>query len=134
LVCCQKLSLLLYWVLSSADQCCQWLPCFGRRDFKTLRSWHANQWEIFYHARLPNALPYLFAAFKVSTPLALIGAVVAEWTGASGGLGRIMWLAYSNLNLPYLFAGHLHSCFYGHFHLPSLNWLEKKVVFWMNEN
>ncbi len=29
---------------------------------------------------------------------------MAEWTGASGGLGRIMWVAYANLNLPYLFA------------------------------
>ncbi len=101
---------------------------------KTLRSWHANQWEIFYHARLPNALPYLFAAFKVSTPLALIGAVVAEWTGASGGLGRIMWLAYSNLNLPYLFAVIFILAFMGIFIYLLLNWLEKKVVFWMNEN
>ena len=101
---------------------------------KTLRSWHANKWEIFYHARLPNALPYLFAAFKVSTPLALIGAVVAEWTGASGGLGRIMWLAYSNLNLPYLFAVIFILAFLGIFIYLLLNWLERKVIFWVNEN
>ena len=64
------------------------------------RSWNASGWEFFVHLRLPNSMPYLFAALKISAPLALIGAVVAEWTGASGGLGRVMWLAYSNLNLP----------------------------------
>lgn len=70
----------------------------------TFRSWHASRWEVFSHARIPSALPHLFAALKVTAPLALIGAVVAEWTGASGGLGRTMWLAYTNLNLPFLFA------------------------------
>ena len=52
------------------------------------QSWRANRWEIFWHLRLPSALPYLFAALKISAPLALIGAVVAEWTGASGGIGK----------------------------------------------
>ena len=32
------------------------------------------------------------------------GAVVAEWMGASSGLGRAMWLAYTNLDMPSLFA------------------------------
>jgi NitT/TauT family transport system permease protein len=68
------------------------------------QSWSASRWEVFTHLRLPSALPFVFAALKISAPLALIGAVVAEWTGASGGLGRVMWLAYANLNLPYLFA------------------------------
>jgi len=68
------------------------------------RSWRASRWEFLWHLRLPHSLPYIFAALKVSTPLALIGAIVAEWTGASGGLGRQMWLAYTNLNLPHLFA------------------------------
>jgi NitT/TauT family transport system permease protein len=56
------------------------------------------------HARWPGARPYLFAALRVAAPLSLVGAVVAEWMGASGGLGRSMWLAYTNLNMPSLFA------------------------------
>ncbi len=94
------------------------------------RSWHSTRWEIFVHLRLPSAAPYLFAALKISAPLALIGAVVAEWTGASGGLGRTMWLAYSNLNLPYLFAAIFLLAAFG----MALYWLlaraEKKVIFW----
>lgn len=69
-----------------------------------LRSLDASPREIFMHARWPGARPYLFAALRVAAPLSLVGAVVAEWMGASGGLGRSMWLAYTNLNMPSLFA------------------------------
>ena len=85
---------------------------------------------MFFNLRAPYALPYLFAALKISAPLALIGAVVAEWTGASGGLGRVMWLAYSNLNLPYLFAAIFILAAAGVVFYRSLVWLETKVIFW----
>ncbi len=94
------------------------------------RSWRANRFEIFIHLRLPGSLPFLFSALKISAPLALIGAVVAEWTGASGGLGRIMWLAYTNLNLPYLFAAIFVVSAVGMLIYGLLNWIEKRVVFW----
>ncbi len=68
------------------------------------RSIDAPARSYFTHARWPSARPYLFAALKVVAPLALIGAVVAEWMGASSGLGRAMWLAYTNLDMPSLFA------------------------------
>jgi len=95
-----------------------------------LRSWHANRWEVFWHVRAPHALPYLFAALKVSGPLALIGAVVAEWTGASGGLGRTMWLAYTNLNLPDLFAAVFILAAAGIGIYGGIAGLERRVVFW----
>lgn len=60
--------------------------------------------QYFTRARWPSARPFLFAALKVAAPLAMIGAVVAEWMGASSGLGRQMWLAYTNLDMPSLFA------------------------------
>lgn len=94
------------------------------------RSWHASRWETFAHLRVPYALPYLFSALKISAPLSLIGAVVAEWTGASGGLGRTMWLAYSNLNLPYMFAAILLLAAGGMVSYRILDQLEKKLIFW----
>ncbi len=69
-----------------------------------LRSIDASPGEVFVKARWPSSWPFLFAALKVAAPLALIGAVVAEWMGASSGLGRQMWLAYTNLRMPSLFA------------------------------
>ena len=94
------------------------------------RSWHASRGETFFHLRVPYALPYLFSALKISAPLSLIGAVVAEWTGASGGLGRTMWLAYSNLNLPFMFAAILLLAAGGMVMYRLLDTLEKRIVFW----
>jgi NitT/TauT family transport system permease protein len=95
-------------------------------------SWKASRGEILRHVRIPTAAPYVFAALKVSGPLAFIGAVVAEWTGASGGLGRIMWMAYTNLNLPVLFAAVSLLAGAGMLLFSGLSLLERNVVFWLN--
>jgi ABC-type nitrate/sulfonate/bicarbonate transport system permease component len=94
------------------------------------RSWNTSRWEMFRFLRVPSAIPYLFSALKIAAPLAMIGAVVAEWTGASGGLGRVMWLAYSNLNLPFLFAAIFILAAAGIILFRLLSWLEAKSVFW----
>ncbi len=95
-----------------------------------LHSLHASQAETFRYARWPAALPYLFAALKVTAPLSLVGAVVAEWAGASSGLGRSMWLAYTNLNLPMLFAAVFCLAAMGVALYGLVGWLERRVVFW----
>lgn len=94
-------------------------------------TWSASRWEIFRHLRVPSAMPFLFAALKISAPLALIGAVVAEWTGASGGLGRVMWLAYTNLNLPFLFGSIFILAIAGILFYRVSVWAEAKAIFWL---
>lgn len=69
-----------------------------------MRSIDAPQGQMFKQVQWPSARPFLFAAFKVAAPLALVGAVVAEWMGGSSGLGRLMWLSYTNIDMPSLFA------------------------------
>lgn len=46
---------------------------------------------------LPSALPVLFGGLRVGVTLAVIGAVVAEWTGASVGLGVLINIADQGL-------------------------------------
>lgn len=51
----------------------------------------ASRWELLVHLRLPSSLPFLFAAARISFPLSLIGAVVAEFsTAGAKGLGTII--------------------------------------------
>jgi len=90
----------------------------------------AGRREVFRHARWPAALPYLFAALKVVAPLSLVGAVVAEWAGASSGLGRTMWLAYTNLNMPALFAAVVCSALMGIGLYGIVVALEERIIFW----
>jgi len=52
-----------------------------------LRISRARPYYTFFRVRIPYALPQLFTALKVSSTLAVIGAVVAEISGASEGLG-----------------------------------------------
>ena len=60
-----------------------------------LRTLGAGRRQLFRVARLPTALPYLFSGLRVSAALAVIGAVFAEWVGASSGLGFLI-LSYSS--------------------------------------
>ena len=106
------------------------LQAVDRSVLDLLHSLDASAGEVFRHARWPSALPYLFAALKVVAPLSLVGAVVAEWAGASAGLGRAMWLAYTAFDLPGLFAAVLCSALMGiGLHglvLTTENW----IIFW----
>lgn len=95
-----------------------------------MRVYRATRWQTLVHLQTWLALPYLFAALRVAAPLALVGAVIAEWTGASSGLGRVMWLAYSNLNLPPMFAAIFVLSLSGMGAYGVTVWLEKKVIRW----
>ncbi len=69
-----------------------------------LHSLRASRWKIFWKARLPHALPYMFSGFQIAVTLSLIGAIVAEFVGAELGLGfKIVYSQYS-ANTPMLFS------------------------------
>jgi NitT/TauT family transport system permease protein len=70
-----------------------------------LESLSASRFEVFYRLRLPSSLPYLFAAFRFSIPLSVIGAVVAEWFSGDRGLGSVIYIANNNLDMATAFAG-----------------------------
>lgn len=46
---------------------------------------------------VPSALPVIFGGLRVGVTLAVIGAVVAEWAGASTGLGVLVLIANQGL-------------------------------------
>lgn len=68
----------------------------------------ASRWQTLVRLRIPSALPYFFAGLKVSSGLALIGTVVAEFVAGTGGsqsgLAYQILMAGINLNMPRLFA------------------------------
>jgi ABC-type nitrate/sulfonate/bicarbonate transport system permease component len=80
--------------------------------------------------RVPSALPQLFAALKVATTLALLGAVVAEWVGGDRGLGRAILLANSNLDTTTALAGVATIAGVGIALIGLLTLLERRYAFW----
>lgn len=69
---------------------------------------HASRLQTLLRLRIPSALPYFFGGLRISSGLALIGAVVAEFVAGTGGAGA--GLAYQilqsgfQLNIPRMFA------------------------------
>ena len=72
---------------------------------EVFRSVNASRLEVFFRLRLPNSLPYLFSAAKISVPLALLGAVFAEMQNSREGLGNVIVQAGHNINMTVLWAG-----------------------------
>jgi NitT/TauT family transport system permease protein len=100
------------------------------RALEFLRSLNASPREILWELRLPHALPYLFSAYKVATTLSVIGAVVAEWVGADHGLGHLIILANSNLDMTTLAAAVLILAIIGIALYLFVDALERRLLFW----
>ncbi|MDA1188521.1 MAG: ABC transporter permease [Chloroflexi bacterium] len=111
----------------------------GLRDVRTeslefFRSVSASKREVYWKLRLPGSLPYLFAAFRISVPLAVIGAVVGEWFSGDRGLGSVIIVAHNNLDMPTLFSAIVTLAVIG-IGLTIFVWyLERRVLFWHESN
>jgi len=57
---------------------------------KLMRTLDASRWQTFRRVEIPTALPASFSGAKVAVVIAPIGAVFAEWTGSSSGLGHLI--------------------------------------------
>jgi NitT/TauT family transport system permease protein len=69
-----------------------------------LRSVGASRSEILFRVQLPSSIPYLFAGLHVAITLSVIGAIVAEFAGASSGLGYLIQYASNQLQTSLVFA------------------------------
>jgi ABC-type nitrate/sulfonate/bicarbonate transport system permease component len=70
-----------------------------------VRSFGAKEWDIARLVVLPNALPYIVAGLRLAIGRAVLGVVVSEFFGSSGGLGVVMVQAASQYKVDVVFAG-----------------------------
>ena len=92
----------------------------------------ATRWQQLVRLRIPSALPYFFGGLRISSGLALIGAVVAEFVAGTGGTGA--GLAYQilqsgfQLNIPRMFAALLLISLLGVALFAGMAWLSKRAL------
>lgn len=92
----------------------------------------AKRLQILFRLRIPSALPYFFGGLRISSGLALIGAVVAEFVAGTGGTGS--GLAYQilqagfQLNIPRMFAALLLISLSGIFLYSTMAWISKTAL------
>jgi len=79
---------------------------------------------------IPSISPYLFSALKVSSSLAIIGALVGEFITANKGIGFLIISNYYSLNIAAVFANLIVISFMGIGLYNLIDFFEKKIIKW----
>ena len=100
-----------------------------RELFETLEASRAQE---FRKLRIPFCLPYLFSALKISSSLAVVGAIVGEFVGATQGLGYLIVISSAHLETATLFSAVFAAAIGGIAMFYVIGWTERKLIFWSN--
>jgi NitT/TauT family transport system permease protein/putative hydroxymethylpyrimidine transport system permease protein len=73
-------------------------------QLKLMRTFDASRLQTFRHIELPAALPGVFTGAKIAAVVAVIGAVFAEYAGASAGLGYLFLVSQGQLAISRAYA------------------------------
>ncbi|HEY1513167.1 MAG TPA: ABC transporter permease [Gaiellaceae bacterium] len=83
-------------------------------SIELMRSYAAGEVEIFRRVRIPSALPFVFTALKISSVLAMIGAIVGEYFGGDfNALGVLINSKSSTFDFKEAWAGIAVACAFG---------------------
>lgn len=94
------------------------------------QSVRASTREIFWHLRVPNTLPYFFAALRLSVSLALIGAMVGELVGSREGLGHMITGMAMQLRMPEVFSAVIVLAVIGIALTELVSLLQSRFLYW----
>ena len=76
------------------------------RDYVELaRSFRLSRSALFFKILLPASVPFILAGIRLAIGRGLTGVAIAEWFGATEGLGYLIFFAGQTLNIPILFVG-----------------------------
>jgi len=83
-------------------------------SIELMRSYAAGEVEIFRRVRIPTALPFVFTSLKISSVLAMIGAIVGEYFGGDfNALGVLINSKSSTFDFKEAWAGIAVACAFG---------------------
>jgi len=77
----------------------------NREYVELARSFRLNRWALFSKILLPASIPFILAGVRLAIGRGLTGVAIAEWFGATEGLGYLVFFAGQTLNVPILFVG-----------------------------
>jgi len=96
-----------------------------------MRTYGASYWQTLFKLRLPAALPFIFNGLKISSTLALIGAIVAEFFGSpTVGLGFRISTSVGQLALDMVWAAIVVAALAGSLFYGAVSLLERGMTFW----
>ncbi|MEM9433000.1 MAG: ABC transporter permease [Pseudomonadota bacterium] len=96
-----------------------------------MRTYGASYGQAFWKLRLPAAMPFIFNGLKISTTLALIGAIVAEFFGSPTlGMGFRISTSVGQLALDMVWAEIVVAALAGSAFYGAITQIERTVTFW----
>jgi len=102
-------------------------------QIELLVAFTASKWQVFRHARVPQALPYIFVGLDVAIVLSVIGAIAGEFVGAQGGLGYLILQKNFTMDMSGVFAVLVVLSIMGiGLHL-GVRTVQRKIVFWLED-
>ena len=96
-----------------------------------LRSFGASRWTMFWRVLLPAGLPTIFVSLRLGAGLALIGAIVGEWFGASRGVGVLLLQSLFDESMPRLWLAIVCSAIIGTFVYGIIALIETRFGWWV---
>lgn len=97
---------------------------------KLMRSFDATRAQTFRRVELPSALPGLFTGAKLAAVFSVIGVVFAEQSGSNSGLGYLLNVTISNLEMPEAFAAVVVLCAFAVALFTLLTVIERRTLPW----
>ncbi len=96
-----------------------------------MQTYAASYWQSLTKLRLPAALPFVFNGLKISTTLALVGAIVAEFFGSpTVGMGFRISTSVGQLALDMVWAEIVVAALAGSLFYGLIALMEKTLTFW----
>ena len=92
--------------------------------------YNASTWTRIRQVYFPLSMPSIMAGLKISATLAVIGAIVAEMTGAEKGLGKNLFLSAIRLEPDLMMSSLILSASLGALLFCSIIIIEKKFTRW----
>ena len=93
----------------------------------------ATKTKTLFKLRLFRAAPYIFSAFKISSSLAIVGAIIGEFVGANNGIGYLILISSYHLESVRMFSSLITSAIAGIIFYLLITIIENKVVFWLKK-
>jgi NitT/TauT family transport system permease protein len=106
------------------------LSSIDRESLELMDSLAASPRQVFVNLRVPNSLPYVFAALKVGTTLAMIGALVAEFFNAQRGLGVTLSNNIQVARMPAAWSAIVVAAMVGLILFAAVSLIERAVIPW----
>ena len=108
----------------------QGFRAYENNHMELFHVYSASRWRRFRFLILPSSLPYLFAGFKLAAPLAVLGSLTAELTGAENGVGVIMLNALFSFDIQMVWLTVLIACALSSVGYALWALIEHMTIYW----